>query len=314
MPEMNGLDALIVIRTEFPGAKVIVLTTDEGDVHILRALKAGAQGYLLKNTLHSELLHTIRAVHAGKRSLSPEVSFQVADYISDQARHRGGPCIASHRRRERKQVDCGSARHHGGHRQGASQEHSCETRRQRPDACGDHRPEERDHPAVDSRRAAVATDPKESLPAAPWGISARAATTNNRVEVRVATLVFHVRRRLARHRSAGHAPGCRLRLLWEYGTDAVECPAVTHDTHLRVAGDIGTLLVAGLWTPVVGAVVAVIQISQFLRVDEHPLVGLLAGTIAAALAMLGPGHWSVDARLFGWKRIDSPCTGVVRVG
>src|SRR6185436_9778567 len=84
MPEMNGLDALIVIRTEFPNAKVIVLTTYEGDVHILRALKAGAQGYLLKNTLHSELLHTIRAVHAGKRSLSPEVSFQVADHMSDR--------------------------------------------------------------------------------------------------------------------------------------------------------------------------------------------------------------------------------------
>ena len=60
MPEMSGLDAIIAIRTEFPEAKVIVLTTYEGDVHILRALKAGAQGYLLKNTLHSELLHTIR--------------------------------------------------------------------------------------------------------------------------------------------------------------------------------------------------------------------------------------------------------------
>jgi DNA-binding NarL/FixJ family response regulator len=84
MPEMNGLDALITIRTEFPDAKVIVLTTYEGDVHILRALKAGAQSYLLKNTLHSELLRTIRAVHAGKRSLSPEVSFQVAQHVSDQ--------------------------------------------------------------------------------------------------------------------------------------------------------------------------------------------------------------------------------------
>src|SRR4026207_421912 len=84
MPEMNGLDALIAIRAEFPDAKVVVLTTYEGDVHILRALKAGAQGYLLKNTLHSELLHTIRAVHSGKRSLSPEASFQVAQHMSDE--------------------------------------------------------------------------------------------------------------------------------------------------------------------------------------------------------------------------------------
>jgi DNA-binding NarL/FixJ family response regulator len=84
MPEMNGLDALIAIRTEFPDARVIVLTTYEGDVHILRALKAGAQGYLLKNTFHTELLQTIRTVHAGKRSLSSEASFQVAQHASDE--------------------------------------------------------------------------------------------------------------------------------------------------------------------------------------------------------------------------------------
>ena len=68
----------------------------------------------------------------------------------------------------------------------------------------------------------------------------------------------------------------------------------------------GLLLVAGLWTPVAGAVVAVIEISQILGAAEQPVVGLLAGTIAAALAMLGPGRWSADARLFGWKRIDAP--------
>jgi DNA-binding NarL/FixJ family response regulator len=85
MPEINGLDALIAIRTEFPDARVIMLTTYEGDVHILRALKAGAQGYLLKNTLHLELVKTIRAVHSGKRSLSPEVSVQIAQHMSDQA-------------------------------------------------------------------------------------------------------------------------------------------------------------------------------------------------------------------------------------
>src|SRR5512138_1453889 len=74
MPEMNGLDALIAIRNEVPDARVIVLTTYVGDVQILRALKAGAQGYLLKNVLHKELLDTIRAIHVGKKSLAPEVS------------------------------------------------------------------------------------------------------------------------------------------------------------------------------------------------------------------------------------------------
>ena len=85
MPEMNGLDALIAIRNEFPDAKVIMLTTYAGDVQILRALKAGAQAYLLKNTLHKELLDTIRAVHAGKKSLSPEASYEIAEHAMDDA-------------------------------------------------------------------------------------------------------------------------------------------------------------------------------------------------------------------------------------
>jgi DNA-binding NarL/FixJ family response regulator len=83
MSEMNGLDALIAIRNEFPDARVIVLTTYAGDNQILRALKAGAQAYLLKNTLHEELLRTIRAVHAGKKTLSPEVSYQIAEHATD---------------------------------------------------------------------------------------------------------------------------------------------------------------------------------------------------------------------------------------
>jgi len=85
MPELSGLDALIAIRNEFPDAKVIVLTTYAGDAQILRALKAGAQAYLLKNTLHKELLETIRAVHAGKKTLSPEVSYQVAEHAADDS-------------------------------------------------------------------------------------------------------------------------------------------------------------------------------------------------------------------------------------
>ncbi len=85
MPEMNGIEALIAIRNEFPEAKVIVLTTYAGDVQILRALKAGAQGYLLKSTLHKELLQTIRAVHAGKKALSPEASYEIAEHATDDA-------------------------------------------------------------------------------------------------------------------------------------------------------------------------------------------------------------------------------------
>jgi DNA-binding NarL/FixJ family response regulator len=85
MPEMNGIDALIAIRNEFPDARVIVLTTYVGDVQILRALKAGAQAYLLKNTLHKELIDTIRAVHAGKKGLSPEVSYEIAEHATDDA-------------------------------------------------------------------------------------------------------------------------------------------------------------------------------------------------------------------------------------
>jgi DNA-binding NarL/FixJ family response regulator len=85
MPEMNGLDAITAIRGEFPEAKIIVLTTYQGDVQILRALKAGARGYLLKNTFHKELIETIRAVHAGKKALSPEASYEIAEHATDDA-------------------------------------------------------------------------------------------------------------------------------------------------------------------------------------------------------------------------------------
>jgi DNA-binding NarL/FixJ family response regulator len=85
MPEMNGLDALIAIRDEFPEARIIVLTTYTGDVQLLRALKAGARAYLIKNLLHKELLQTIRAVHAGKKSISPEASIQLAEHATDDA-------------------------------------------------------------------------------------------------------------------------------------------------------------------------------------------------------------------------------------
>ena len=85
MPEMNGLDALMALRGEFPEARIIVLTTYAGDTQVLRAIKAGARAYLLKNALHKELLDTIRAVHAGKKYISPGASFELAEHASDDA-------------------------------------------------------------------------------------------------------------------------------------------------------------------------------------------------------------------------------------
>jgi DNA-binding NarL/FixJ family response regulator len=85
MPEMSGLDAISAIRGEFPDARIIVLTTYSGDVQVVRALQAGARGYLLKNMVHKELLDTIRAVHAGKKMVSPEASYELAEHATDDA-------------------------------------------------------------------------------------------------------------------------------------------------------------------------------------------------------------------------------------
>ena len=83
LPEMCGLDAIIAIRNEFPEARILVLTTYSGDVQILRALKAGASAYLLKDVLYKELLEAIQAVHAGKKVLSAEASSQLAEHVAD---------------------------------------------------------------------------------------------------------------------------------------------------------------------------------------------------------------------------------------
>ena len=85
MPNMNGIDAIGSIRSEFPEARIIVLTTYEGDFQVVRALKAGAQAYLLKGSLRKELLDAIRAVHAGQKRLSPEVGAALVEHASDNA-------------------------------------------------------------------------------------------------------------------------------------------------------------------------------------------------------------------------------------
>lgn len=83
MPEVDGIRAIRDIRREFPGARIVVLTTYDGDVQALRALQAGASGYLLKNMLRKELLDTIRAVHAGIRRIPPGVALAIAEHHAD---------------------------------------------------------------------------------------------------------------------------------------------------------------------------------------------------------------------------------------
>jgi len=85
MPEMNGVDAMIAICGEFPGARFIVLTTYTGDVQVLRALKAGARAYLLKSFVRKDLVETIRLVHAGQKRMPPEVAAQLAEHATDDA-------------------------------------------------------------------------------------------------------------------------------------------------------------------------------------------------------------------------------------
>jgi DNA-binding NarL/FixJ family response regulator len=85
MPDMDGIEAMIAIRDEFPEARIIVLTTYKGDVQILRALKAGARAYLLKGLLRKELLETIRAVDRGEKRIPPEVAALLADHVIDEA-------------------------------------------------------------------------------------------------------------------------------------------------------------------------------------------------------------------------------------
>ena len=85
MPQMNGIEAILAIRKEFPAARIIVLTTYSGDAQAVRAFEAGASGYLLKSMLRKELVETIRSVHAGKKKIPAEVAVEIAEHHSDDA-------------------------------------------------------------------------------------------------------------------------------------------------------------------------------------------------------------------------------------
>jgi DNA-binding NarL/FixJ family response regulator len=83
MPDIAGIEAIIAIRGEFPNARIVVLTTYAGDVQVVRALRAGARGYLLKGNVHTDLLATVREVHAGRKRLPPEVAAELAIHTTD---------------------------------------------------------------------------------------------------------------------------------------------------------------------------------------------------------------------------------------
>jgi len=85
MPGTDGFDAIMAIRNEFPEARIIVLTTYTGDVQAIRAIKAGAQAYLLKSLLYKELLQTIRTVHAGRRAIAPAIAAQIAEHSGEES-------------------------------------------------------------------------------------------------------------------------------------------------------------------------------------------------------------------------------------
>jgi DNA-binding NarL/FixJ family response regulator len=85
LPDIGGIDAMIAIRTEFADARIIMLTTFEGDVEIRRALQAGALGYMLKTMPRKQLVEMIRRVHAGKKHIPPEIAAQLAEHLSDES-------------------------------------------------------------------------------------------------------------------------------------------------------------------------------------------------------------------------------------
>lgn len=85
MPVMNGTEAILAIRKDYPEARIIVLTTYSGDAQAVRALKAGASGYLLKNMVRKELVETIRSVHGGRKRIPPEIAVEMAEHHSDDA-------------------------------------------------------------------------------------------------------------------------------------------------------------------------------------------------------------------------------------
>ncbi len=132
MPEMSGIDALIAIRSEFPTAKVIILTTYGGDVLAQRALKAGAYAYVLKGLVRKDLLDTIRAVHVGQKRINPQVAAELAVHLGEEPlSEREIEVLQAGRHRQFQQGNRRAPVDHGTNHQGAHEAHHRQAGRQR---------------------------------------------------------------------------------------------------------------------------------------------------------------------------------------
>jgi len=149
LPDKSGIDAMIAVRAEFPEARVIMLTTFEGDVEIQRALEAGARGYMLKSMPPKELVEVIRQVHAGKKRIPSQLAARLAEHLSDDdltpreievlSRIAGG---------NRNRDIAEKTLHHGRNRKGSHQAHHGQARGERSHPSGRDRRPPRNHRAV----------------------------------------------------------------------------------------------------------------------------------------------------------------------
>ena len=167
MPALNGIEAIIGIRSEFPNARIIVLTTYAGDVQVLRALKAGARGYILKGHVRRELLDTIRAVHAGQKRIPPEVAAELAEHAADDdLTIREIAVLRLIAAGNANKVIAGPTLYCRGHGQESRHEYTRQARRKRPDPCRHDRAKARHHRTVAHRapRRCVECRPMERSP------------------------------------------------------------------------------------------------------------------------------------------------------
>ena len=149
LPDMSGIDAMIAIRTEFADARIIMLTTFEGDVEIQRALEAGARGYMLKSMPPGELVEVIRQVHAGKKRVPAEVASHLAEHLSDEALTAREIDVLRHIAGGNRNRDIAERLlHFRGDGQGSRQAHHGQAGRQRPHPGRRDRRSPRHHPAL----------------------------------------------------------------------------------------------------------------------------------------------------------------------